>query len=187
MFGIDNLTKCESKDSVRWYAEHQGNRIELSTEQLLSPPLLQKVFLEKFTQLVIIGKKTLWHEKLQELMRTCDSVQDPEDASDQGQFENLLDNFFSASRPARNRDELIKGNSFIENGRIYFRSEDLLNYLKVHRFQHKTHDVWMWLKQMGATAMRMSVKGKDLRVWSLPEPTKFDATPLALPDFDEEL
>lgn len=124
----------------------------------------------------------MWHERLKKLLETCDIVEDPDDASRQGQFENLLDNFFSGSPPARNRDELIKGNCYSEEGRVYFRSEELFNYLQIRRFQYVPHEVWMWLKQIGATHCRMSVKGKDLRVWSIPEPQKFDNTPIALPD-----
>ena len=178
---LDNLTKCVSKDSVRWYAEHEGCRVELSTEQLLSPVELQKVFVEKFSKLIIPGKKIEWHKHLAEMMDTCTQVQDPDDASVQGQFENLLDNFFSSSRPGRNRDELIKGNNFTENGRVYFRSEDLFNYLNVRRFNQKPHEVWSWLKQLGAQASQMRIKGKMIRVWSLPEPERFDGSDIAMP------
>src|SRR5262249_37912012 len=159
-----NLTKCRSKDSVRWYVEHRGCRIELSTDELLNPTLLQKVFAERFTLLIQIGKRSTWMKRLQELMQTCEEIQDPDDAREQGQFENLVDNFFSFGRMGRNKDELIKGNAFIENGRVLFRSEDLLQYLMLRRFQYTPHKVWMWLKQMGATAHRTSLRDKDLRV-----------------------
>jgi hypothetical protein len=187
LFPIDNITKCSSKDSVRWYAEHQGMRIELTTEQLLSPQLLQRVFLEKFSVLIIPGKGKDWHAKLKEIMETADEVHDPEDASRQGQFENLLDSFFTNSRPARNKDELIKGNSYVEDERIYFRSEDLLNYLNIKRFTHQPHEIWMWLKQQNAEAKQMKVKGKMLRVWSLPQPEVFDGSTIDLPNMQEEL
>jgi hypothetical protein len=122
-------------------------------------------------------------------METCDEVTDPDDASRQGQFENLVDNFFSSSRPARNKDELIKGNSFIENGRIIFRSEDLLNYLNIRRFQHTPHEVWMWLKSMDASSQQLRVKDKMIRVWTLPEPERFDSSKgIDLPaNIEEEL
>lgn len=180
-FELDNLTRCVSKDSVRWYAEHQGCRIELTTEQLMSPTELQKIFIERFMRVIIPGKRFDWHDKLAEMMQTCNEVIEPDDASTQGQFENLLDNFFSSSRPARNKDELIKGNSYTAAGRIHFRSEDLFSYLNVRRFNHKPHDVWVWLKSMGASASQMRVKGKLIRVWSLPEPERFDGSEIAMP------
>lgn len=179
LFPIENLTRCSSRDSVRWYAEHQGCRLELTTDQLFNPFLLQKVFAEKFMVVVISGKHKDWLLRLKELMLTCDDIADPEDASKQGQFEKLLDNFFSASRPARNRDELIKGNSYTDGGRIYFRSEDLFNYLNVRRFNHNTHEIWQWLKSLGANDHQMRIKGKMLRTWSLPEPEKFDNVDLS--------
>lgn len=181
IFPLDNLTRCSSKNSVRWYAEHQGFRVELTTDQLLSPTELQKVFIERFGQVIIPGKRAEWHLRLKELMETCSEVQDPDDASRQGQFENLLDNFFSASRPARNKDELIKGNNYTEAGRVYFRSEDLFNYLNVRRFTHTPHEIWTWLKSMQAAAHQMRIKGKMLRAWSIPEPEKFDGSEIAMP------
>lgn len=187
LFPIENLTRCSSKDSVRWYAEHQGCRLELTTDQLFNPYQLQKVFAEQFMVVIISGKHKDWLIRLKELMTTCDEIIDPEDASKQGQFEKLLDNFFSASRPARNRDELIKGNSYTDGGRIYFRSEDLFNYLNVRRFNHNTHEIWQWLKSIGAKDHQMRIKGKMLRTWSLPEPEKYDAVELDTHGVESEL
>ena len=181
LFPLDNLTRCISKGSVRWYAEYEGCRVELTTDQLLSSKDLQKVFMERFAKVIIPGKFLDWQLKLQEMMQTCTDVIDPDDASRQGQFENLLDNFFSASRPARNKDELIKGNSYTEEGKVHFRSEDLLNYLNSRRFTHTPHEVWMWLKESGATAKQLRIKGKMIRVWALPEPSRFDGAEISLP------
>jgi hypothetical protein len=146
----------------------------------MSAAAMQLIFAERFKQMFTCTQKQ-WKEKLAELIPAADTVYDPEDASYQGQFNNLLDNFFTANRPARNRDELIKGNSFIENGRIIFRSEDLFNYLTIRHFKHTPHETWGWLKQMGATAKQLNIKGKAIRVWSLPEPEKHDNTPITLP------
>jgi hypothetical protein len=189
LFPIDNLTKCISKDSVRWYAESSGKRLELSTDQLVSPNLLQKVFLERLSVVILIGKNKDHMIHIKELIATSDEVHDPDDASRQGQFENLVDNYFNSSRPARNKDELIKGNSFIEDRKIHFRSEDLFQYLLVRRFQHTPHEVWMWLKEMGAKDKQMRIRDKMLRVWTLPEPTRFDTKEgIALPgEIEEEL
>lgn len=84
-----------SKNSVRWYAEYEGARVELETEQLLNPRHLERVFMDKLTKLIPLGKRNKWEERLKELMQTCERIEDAEDASEQGQFENLLDNFFS--------------------------------------------------------------------------------------------
>lgn len=181
LFPIDHLTKCRSRQSVRWYVESQGHRIEVSTEELLSQSKMQLIFAEKFSIIVMTGKNADHLGHIKTLMEGSDEVEDPEDASAQGQFENLLDNYFSASRPARNRDEIIKGNSYIEEGKIYFRSEDLFNYLSVRHFRQEPHDIWMWLKQIGGESKQIKIKGKKVRVWSLPEPENFDNTKIDLP------
>lgn len=179
---IDSITKCVSKDSVRWYAEHQGERIELTTEQLLSPEQLQKIFLERFSVMLNVGKKQQWHEKLKELLTTVEVVEDPEDASRRGQFEKLVESFLTASRPARNKDEIIKGNCYLEDGRISFRSEDLFTYLTIRRFMHNTHEVWSWVHDIGGEPGQVRVLGKYIRVWTLPEPEKHTEPHIALPE-----
>jgi hypothetical protein len=153
---------------------------------MVSPVAFKKMMLEKFNAIVNCKQRDI-DEMWKEGLDTCTIIFDPEDASRHGQFENMLDNFFAHSRPARNRDEIIKGNSFIEDARIHFRSEDLFRYLSIMRFQHTHHEVWSWLSQIGAATKQIKVKGKMLRVWTLPEPTRYDATPIAVPSMDEEL
>ena len=47
LFPIDDLAQRVSKNSVRWYAEYEGARVELETEQLLNPRHLERVFMDK--------------------------------------------------------------------------------------------------------------------------------------------
>jgi hypothetical protein len=185
---IDNITQCISKDSVRWYIESDGHRFQCQSDDLLSQSRWAKIMLEKFKKMHVNVKSADWSQYIQEKLDTASVVHDPEDASQEGQFENILENFFSHTPPARNRDELIKGNSFVEDGRVYFRSEDLLQFLRNKRFQHTPHEVWGWMKEKGADARQLRVKGKVLRLWTLPEPEKYDNTPIALPiDIEEEM
>lgn len=181
LFPVDNLTKCKSRDAVRWYIESQGHRIELSTDQLFDRAALQKIFAERFSIVIITGKPNEWLMRLKELVENCDEVDDPDDASEQGQFESLLDNFFTQSRPARNRDEIIKGNSYIEDGRVFFRANDLYSYLSARRFSHKPSQIWSWAVKLGATSKQMRIKGKNTWLWSLPQPEQYDATSIDLP------
>jgi hypothetical protein len=179
---IDSLTKCVSKDSVRWFAEHQGERMELTTDQLLSPEQIQKIFLERFSAIINTGKRDKWHAKLKELLTSVEVIEDPEDASRRGQFEKLLESFLTTTRPARNKDEIIKGNCFLEKGLIHFRSEDLFTYLTIRRFIHNTHEVWGWIRSIGGDSTQVYVMGKYVRVWTMPEPEKHTEDEIALPE-----
>jgi hypothetical protein len=182
---IENITKCIAQDSVRWYGEYQGNRFEFTSE-FFSSGGFRKTMLEKFSVLIMIKQQTL-DEMMNEALKSAETVIDPDDASRQGQFQNMLDNYFGQSRPARNKDELIKGNAFLEDGRVMFRSEELFKHLKINRFEHTPHEVWMWLKKLGAEEKQIRVKGRKLRVWTLPEPEKFDTTTgIELPQQVEE-
>jgi hypothetical protein len=170
---------------VRWYGEYQGNRFEF-TSDFFSSGGFRKTMLEKFSVLIMIKQQTL-DEMMNEALKSAETVIDPDDASRQGQFQNMLDNYFGSSRPARNKDELIKGNSYLEDGRIMFKSEELFKYLKINRFEHTPHEIYQWLKKLGVEDRQIRVKGRKLRVWTLPEPEKFDTTTgIELPKHVEE-
>jgi hypothetical protein len=171
LFPLTNLVKCVSKDSVRWYAEHEGCRVELTTDQLMSPLDLQKIFLEKFSKVILIGKTRDWLEHLADLVAKSEVIYDPEDASKRGQFENTLQIFLTSGRKARTLDEITKGNRFEEDDKAYFRSETLLHHLSQHNVDiRRPQEIWSWLKELGADTTQRKVKGRTTRLWFMPAP-----------------
>lgn len=184
---IESLTKCVAGQSVRWYIDIQGERIELTTDQLLNQEALQKILLERLSIVISSVKKEKWMKKIQELVQTQEVIEDPEDASRFGQFDKLLDSYFLKSRPARNKDELIKGNWWENDSRMHFLSEDLFNYLNSRKFAHNTHEIWNWLKDgRGAKHCRLVIKGKRTRVWTIPALDGYNNEDLPVPEFNED-
>lgn len=166
-FPIESLTKFHSKGSYRWYAQCNGERVQLTTEELLQPSLLRRVFMERFNQ-VINTKNDAWYKRLKDLMESVDSVEDPEDASELGQMDVLIESFIHESAKAWDEAELLKGNLFIDGGQVHFRSKDLINYLKVYRIVIGVQELWHIIKSKGGTSTKRTIKGSAVKLWSLP-------------------
>ena len=130
---IDAITKyeTENRSSVRWYIEIQGERIEVTTPQLLDQRQLQKLCVEKLNKCPSTMPAQKWEQRINELLSSVEVVVDPDDASPQGQFEKMLDSFLTGKVQARHKDEIMNAKPWHDSdeGKVYFRSEDLLIYL----------------------------------------------------------
>ena len=106
-------------------------------------------------------------------------IQDPDDASPQGQFEKILDSFLTGKVQARHRDEIMNAKPWHDSDEkmVYFRSEDLFIFLEARRFRYPSqHQVWSWLRNLGGDRKTFRIKSKAVKVWSVPSPDYFDAT-----------
>ena len=176
---IDSITKyeTENRSSVRWYLEMQGERIEVTTLQLMDQSQLQKICIEKLNKCPSKLPAPKWEQRINELLTTVEIVQDPDDASPQGQFEKMLDSFLTGKVQARHKDEIMNGKPYYdeETSKMFFRSEDLFLYLEARRFRYLSqHQVWSWLRESGGDRASWRLKKKPVKVWSVPAPEFYD-------------
>lgn len=174
---LDNLTKYVSGDSVYWYAEWQGYRIQLTTDDLLNQKLLQKNMLNQTNKIFSPIKQEKWLEKIEHLLTNCVVIVDPEDASKKGQFKELLDSFLTQSSYGLEKLDLLKGNPYFDKNKnvIYFKSCNLFTYLKNKKFYYSEHEVWHWIKALGAESVQMRIGNKKVRAWSIEAPEFYDS------------
>ena len=176
---VDAITKyeTENRQSVRWYIGMQGERIEVTTQQLLDQRQLQKICVEKLNKCPSTMPGQIWEKRINELLQSVEVIQDPDDASPQGQFEKMLDSFLTGKVQARQKDEIMNAKPWhdSEEGKVYFRSEDLFIYLEARRFRYPSqHQVWSWLRTLGGDRKSFRIKSKPVKVWSVPEPDFYD-------------
>ena len=172
---IDAITKyeTENRSSVRWYIEMQGERIEVTTPQLLDQRQLQKICVEKLNKCPSTMPAPKWEQRINELLNSVEVVVDPDDASPQGQFEKMLDSFLTGKVQARHKDEIMNAKPWHDkdDDKVYFRSEDLFIYLDSRRFRYSSqHQIWSWLRSLGGDRKSFRIKSKPIKVWSVPSP-----------------
>jgi hypothetical protein len=183
---ISSITKyeTENRSSVRWYIEIGGERIEVTTQQLLDQRQLQKLCVEKLNKCPAQMPGPKWEQAINNLLSTVEVIQDPDDASPQGQFEKMLDSFLTGKVQARHRDEIMNAKPWHDpdEGRVFFRSEDLFIYLEARRFRYQSqHQVWSWLRNLGGDRKTFRIKSKPVKVWSVPAPQFYDEEDLEVP------
>jgi hypothetical protein len=176
---IDAITKYETENrtSVRWYIEIQGERIEVTTQQLLDQRQLQKICVERLNKCPSTMPGQRWEQRINELLNSVEVIQDPDDASPQGQFEKMLDSFLTGKVQARHRDEIMNAKPWhdTDEEKVYFRSEDLFIYLDARRFKYQSqHQVWSWLRSLGGDRKTFRIKSKPVKVWLVPAPEFYD-------------
>lgn len=170
---FENLTKYISSDnSVRWYASYQGQRIQLTTPELLNQKVLMLKMLDATNTIFVPMKQPEWMAKVENLLKNCEIYYDPADASPKGQFKELLDVFLTEGVPGKKKADLMKHNTYYDekNDEIYFKSANLFTYLKNKRFYFDENEIWHWLKDYNGRADQISIGGKKIRVWILPAP-----------------
>ena len=183
---ISSITKyeTENKQSVRWYIEIGGERIEVTTQQLLDQRQLQKLCVEKLNKCPSTMPGPRWEQRINDLLAAVEVIIDPDDASPKGQFEKMLDSFLTGKVQARHRDEIMNGKPWLDpdEEKVYFRSEDLFLYLEARRFRYPSqHQIWSWLRTAGGDRKTFRIKSKPVKVWSVPAPEFFDDEELEIP------
>ena len=184
---IDAITKyeTENRSSVRWYLDVGGERIEVTTQQLLDQRQLQKICVERLNKCPSTMAVQRWESRINELLTSVEVIQDPDDASPQGQFEKVLDGFLTGKVQARHKDEIMNAKPWHDSdeGKVFFRSEDLFIYLDARRFKYQSqHQIWSWLRSSGGDRKTFRIKSKPVKVWSVPAPEFYDDDELAVPD-----
>jgi hypothetical protein len=116
----------------------------------------------------LAGKK--WDELLRKALETLTVESVPEDASPEGQFWDLLEQFCNGRAQAYSRIELTGGKPLTEDGRVFFKIGALMHYLDRMRFRHlNLQRVAAVLASRGGEASKITLSpGKQIRVWSVP-------------------
>jgi hypothetical protein len=166
---LTDLAKVET-DPPRWQVRVNNIVIEATTEDLLAIQRFRKLALERAMVLIPAVKQPDWDEKIRELMTEVRVVKAPEDAGVLGQFKHITRDFLSMRKHAESRDDVAAGRPFEENGKIYFRSIDLIKHLTKHNFREYSAAQLFTVMQdaMKAEEGQLVVKKHAIRVWVVP-------------------
>jgi len=179
---FSNLTKYKSNEGsgggVRWCISFDNERCELNTEELLCQIKLQKRILEDTNKVYRPVKQNNWIEEIETLTREGNIIIDPEDSSEKGQFNQLLNIFLTNRMPSDQKKSLLTNHTYLDpyTDEVYFKSLDLFTFLKNKRFIYQTQRVWSWLTDLGGSHKMIKIGGVQVRVWFLKMPERYDAT-----------
>ncbi len=167
---IEEITKYEAPyDDPLWVIVLNGKRVQLTNEQLYSVDLFNQrcLAVANIIPANVTGAK--WRAYLGALVARADIVPSPEDAGQWGQVWAWTRSFCTQNVVALTREGLQQGKVFVEEGRVYFRSKDLMAYLKSrHVVYANAHSLWAFLRDRGGENGHWNVKQKSVNWWCLP-------------------
>ena len=175
---LNCLTKYTSEPPL-FFLDVNGKRIELDTDQLYNQNLFQKACIEQLSVLPPSLKKADWeglvNELLKEMKDSGSIVEATEDVSVTGRFLDLLEEFTTHLQEALDRDEILMGKPYHENGHTYFRIKDLENHLKRSSFVGLSAPrMAQRLRDLQGEPVTLSLKGRSTRCWKVPQFQKQD-------------
>jgi len=184
---LGGLTVVESEPPV-WFVDVDGARLELSTRQLQMQVEFQRAAMEQMYKMPIRMKETEWRDLIDNLLESATRISVPEELTQKGQFQELLEMFCTSRIKAHSPEELLTGKPWTDDGITYFKLSSLQEFLKRNGFTYYTRgQITERLKEMnGGSESDKEYRFKDskdnwkkVRVWFIPEPERGE---VELPD-----
>tara|TARA_R110000737_G_scaffold1479_8_gene4386 strand:- start:6851 stop:8365 length:1515 start_codon:yes stop_codon:yes gene_type:complete len=183
---FSSLAKLNTQPPL-WFMSVNDKRLELTTEQLQNQIRFQRVCMETLNVMPPKMKEISWQGLVQQLLENgLEIIEVSEDASVQGQFNELLESFCTDIAQASTREEMLLGKPWTNEGVTHFRIRDLMEYLLRHRFMDmRTNQVASKLKDMGAEHIFFNIKGRGVNAWGIPAYMNEDAN-IEIPNMRQE-
>ena len=180
---MSSLTKIDGDPPI-WILDVDGQRLELSTDGLISQTRFQKDCVAQINKLPIAVSQRAWQTRIQLLLDNLTIVEVPPDATIKGEFEDLLSQFCTDRAKGTEREDILQGVAVWIDSRVFFQVKDIKKHLTVNDFNHYTSNkITLRLQGLDADKMFWRVKGKGVHVWSLPQEYFADGEQvLELPD-----
>ena len=183
---FSSLAKLNTQPPL-WFMSVNDKRLELTTEQLQNQIRFQRVCMETLNVMPPKMKEISWQGLVQQLLENgLEIIEVSEDASIQGQFNELLESFCTDIAQASTREEMLLGKPWTNEGVTHFRIRDLMEYLIRHRFMDmRTNQVASKLKDLGAEHIFFNIKGRGVNAWGIPAYMNEDAN-IEIPNMRQE-
>ena len=166
---MSSLTKINGDPPI-WILNVDDQRLELSTDGLVSQTRFQKDCVAQINKLPATVNQRAWQTRIQLLLDNLTIVEVPPDATIIGEFEDLLHSFCSERAKGTEREEILQGVAVWIEERVYFQVKDIKKHLSVNDFNHySSNKITLRLQGLEAEKMFWRVKGKGIHVWSLPQ------------------
>lgn len=173
-FAIGALTRYEvgsNGDEPYWAMEVNGKRVMVTTAQLYSRDEFNRACMSQANVIPVHTTPVRWLKFLNDFLPTAEIVPLPEDAGPLGQLWEHIVMFLTQGVQAPELKGILLGVPYREEDKIYFRSLDLMTYLKSRRVDVKSpQQVWELLRKKGGDKKFTVLDGKGTNVWSVPAP-----------------
>lgn len=177
---ISGLSKLNSDPPI-WFLDIDGERIELTTNDLQNYRAFQAVCMEQLTTFFMPIKHETWSEMVGEAMQNASIIEVPPEMSLAGHFMELLESFVTDRHKGERWEDVFQGRPYYdpETEHHWFRLSDFMKLLERENFKHwGRNKVGKMLDEMG-TKKGKNISGKYVNLFAVPDKL-FNANPQAI-------
>jgi len=160
-----------------FFMDVDGDRIQLSTEQLQNQTLFQRACMDQKNIMPPKMKDAKWQQLVNSLMQGATFLAVPPELTIAGQFKDHLRSYCTSHVRAMAPEEIDLGKPWTDGGTTKFKLDGLLEYLHHRRFSSLTRgQIMQMIRDLGGDTgkqniMKRSSKGEiksSLRCWVIP-------------------
>jgi hypothetical protein len=180
---IASLAKLDT-DPPLWFADIDGRRIELETNNLYLYNNFAKVCFEH-GMVFSMMKQTQWVDILRPLMSNCIVIDAPPEIGLFGQFKELLEEFCTNRQKGRDAEDILAGRPWedVDTNRHYFRIRDFQTFLIRGGVKDFTRgQMTTKLKHLGGGCVSMKIKKMHANLWYVPSAIFEAREPIETPE-----
>lgn len=177
---ISGLSKLNSEPPI-WFLDIDGERIELTTNDLQNYRAFQAACMEQLTIFFMPIKGETWAQMVGESMQNASIIEVPPEMSIKGHFMELLESFVTDRHKGERWEDIFQGRPYYdyETEMHWFRLSDFMKLLERENFKHwGRNKVGKLLGDMG-TKKGKNIAGKFVNLFAVPD-SLFTADPSAI-------
>jgi len=165
--------ECLEAGSNLWRIDiergEENYTMELETEDLTTQPRFRNKCVDTFRYFPPMMKPNEWVKFVNEVTEMAIRVKAPKDAHPDSQLLTLVEKFCLERGLGKEVEGLLMGNPWHDDGRTYFRSADLLQYMQSNAVKVQKHKMFQLLRsEYDLQHKQINCKGKNFNAWSLP-------------------
>lgn len=175
---ISSLSKLDTQPPI-WFVDVNGDRLELTTRDLQDYRSFHRACMEVGNRCYRPLKEADWFAIVNAAMDGLVLVEAPKDVSDEGRFQELLEEFLTNRQRGTEREHLLLGRPWEseEDRRHYFRLQDLQRFVLREGVRDLPRGrMTQMVKNLGGSHQYLTIKGLSRNYWWVPVGT-FDAAP----------
>jgi hypothetical protein len=158
-------------DPPLWFVCVDDVTMELSTVELQNFKEFHRIAMERLFICYRMMKQDAWLRIVSDAMKNVVRMDAPQEVGKIGHFYELLEEFLTNRHAGRSLDDLLLGRPFesVEEGKFYFRLQDLQRHLDVSNFRaYNRTQIATRLRMLHGDRQFFNIKGKGTNCWFVP-------------------
>jgi len=185
---IANLTKLESDESV-WHLDVDGQRITVTTDELMDQRLFRKKVLETHTNLPVEMSKRDYEARIRELLESCEIIKMPQEVTKEGRFYSHLEDFIYNQHITDEVEDVLNHSVWRNDNKIYFQLSSLERYLRKIQFKDfSTTQMGSLIRDKGGNSKQVRLNKNTVKnLFFIPDHRIADENKMEVPKVKDDI